>query len=222
MEKQYNGSMESTRLMTLDKRQVFIICDSDESVHELGTGFQFLKKNWIVTASHVVFEDKLPRQNLYAQFVNSENNIHYAKLKIIAEHIECDIAILEFCNEEKPLLKPLFPGYEDFQSAKGLVYCGYDSSIPGLRIEHVDNFSTIPRLREYEEIVLEFPSTHVTGGFSGGPIFGDGGVVLGIMVNQFSNQNEPEKSFCRAISIKTLMDAIDIELNPKMMKTENL
>jgi hypothetical protein len=221
MRKSFSGSKNSRTFMKLNKNQVCIICDSDESVPELGTGFLFMKKDWIVTAAHVVMEYGLPRKNLYAEFVPNIQEKVFVNLKVLAIHEECDVAVLQITNTDNPCTKPLYPGHEELSSSKGIIYCGFESSDGNLRVEITEQFSRDSRYRNHEEVILEFPSTNVTGGYSGGPIFGDGGVILGLMINQFSNEEEPEKKFARAISINTVMDAIEIQLNKNVMKFQN-
>lgn len=220
MQQNFSGSKDSRTFMKLNKNQVCIISDANEKIPDLGTGFLFMRNDWIVTAAHVVMEHGLPRQKLYAEFVPNINEKVFVNLKVLAIHQESDIAILQITNQDNPCTKPLYPGNEELSSSKGIIYCGFESIDGNLRVELTEHFSKDSRFRDHEEIILEFPSTHVTGGYSGGPIFGDGGVVLGIMINQFSNETEPEKKFARAISIKTVMNAINIELNPNNMKIQ--
>ena len=217
MKAEFEGSKESRTLMKLKKNQLCVICDGDESKKELGTGFSFMKIDWIVTAAHVVLVDGFPRQNLHIEFVPGTGDFQYIKVKVLAVHIECDIAILQIENSDY-FGTPLYPGNEDLSSNRGLIYAGYNPSENSIRIEHALKFSRDARYRNHEEVILEFESSHVTGGFSGGPIFGDGGVVLGILINQFSDIAEPQKYFARGISIKTLMEGISVQIIPEIMK----
>lgn len=211
----FTGSQESRIMMVIKPHQICIICDEEET-SPLATGFLFMKKNWMVTAKHVVIKDGLARQKIYAIFVSTTKEIIYAKLKVIAIHDESDIAILEILDNLNEFTHPLYPGHEELSSKKGLIYCGYDSSFKSLRMEYVDNFVRDSRFRNHEEIIIEFSSNHVTGGYSGGPIFGDGGVVLGLMINEFYDSQSPDKKFARAISINTLMQAIKIDIQNPM------
>jgi hypothetical protein len=63
------------------------------------------------------------------------------------------------------------------------------------------------------ETILEFENDGIEGGSSGGPIFGDGGVVLGLLINQFSLESEPHKKFARATSIHNIMNAINVDFD---------
>ena len=206
-------------MMKLDKNQVCIISDRNEKIPELGTGFLFLRKDWILTAAHVVMEHGLPRQNLYIEFVPNVNEKVILNVKVLAEHKECDIALLQIVDENNPCEFPLYPGHESLSSHKGLIYCGFESSNGDLRIEITEKFSRNIRIRDHEEVIMEFPSEYVTGGYSGGPIFGNGGVVIGLMINQFSDESNTKGNFARATSIKTIMDSILISIDNDRMET---
>jgi len=220
MEKHFSGSMNSKTFMKLDKFQLCIICDFTDKIPALGTGFCFLKSNWIITAKHVAMDDGLVRDNLTAVFViNDDENVRL-KLKMRAIHKECDVCILEIIEENNPCEKPLYPGYDNLNSSKGIIFCGYDSDVPSLRVEHVTDFKVTSRQRENEEFILEFNSKYVKGGFSGGPIFGDGGSVLGVMINLINSSDNIDKKVARATSIKTLMDAVNININSEYMNVE--
>src|SRR5690606_23801277 len=107
----------------LEGTQICVVCDSDESKPELGTGFVFLRPDWIVTAAHVVLKLGNPRRNIYAEFPIEDNNKH--PVTVIAVHKENDIALLRIQTNPSPCTKPLYPGYDDLSVSKGLICCGY-------------------------------------------------------------------------------------------------
>ena len=218
MNKDFNGSNESKTFMQLNIFQICVICDYTDKQPALGTGFCFLKTNWIVTAKHVVMQDGLVRKNLTAVFIGENKKNVSLKLKIKAIHKESDICILQIIDKNNPCTNPLYPGYEDLNSSKGIMFCGYDSESLALSIEHVLDFNMSSRFRENEEFILEFNSKFVRGGFSGGPIFGNGGVLLGVIINLINSADNPEKKIARGISIKTLMNAIDISIKDEFME----
>jgi len=203
------------QLFKLNIYQLCVICDANEKSPRLGTGFSFLRRNWIVTAAHVVVDEGLPRTDLYAIFASVADKVD---LKVIAVHKESDLAILEITSEENPCSLPLYPGYEDFSTSQGLVTCGFNPSQNGIVVNLLKTFSRHKRERDRTETVLEFEGINIEGGSSGGPIFGDGGVVLGVMTNLFSMEEEPNKNFARAVSIKSLMDAISMDFDQDVVK----
>ena len=206
----FTRNNNNTQLFKLNTYQVCIICDADESKPKLGTGFSFLRRDWIVTAAHVVINHGLPRENLYGIFSNA---IIKVQLKVIAIHKESDLAVLQITSQLNPCTLPLYPGYEDMSTSKGLVNCGFVPSRNALVMNLVRSFSRYDREREKTETVLEFDGTNIEGGSSGGPIFGDGGVVLGVMTNLFPLEDQPNKKFARAVSIRSLMDAITMNFD---------
>lgn len=209
-------SIGNSQLFTLNIYQVCVICDRDEKERpKLGTGFNFLNPNWIVTAAHVVIKDGLPRKAIYGLFSNMPEVI---ELKVIAVHKESDLAILQITNADNPCKFPLYPGYEDLSTSKGLINCGFVPSKNALVMNLLTQFSRYGRERQRLETILEFDGVNIEGGSSGGPIFGDGGVVLGIMINLFSTQEEPEKKLVRAVSIRSLMDAIVMNFDEDVLE----
>lgn len=216
-----NSKDKSNQLFSIEGYQICLICDADEKKPELGTGFLFLRTDWIVTAKHVVMDDGLIRGNLYAEFPT--NNPNKVGLRVIAVHPESDIALLEITSIPNPCRKPLFPGYDDLSVSKGLVCCGYtptNGKTISISLAKVYDKST--RERKTTETVLEFESKGIEGGSSGGPIFGDGGVVLGLLINVFTPEEQPDRQFARATSIHNLMDAIEIEFNENKLQKIDL
>ncbi len=203
------------QIMKLEGSQICVICDASEKENpELGTGFVFLKPDWIVTAEHVVIDQGLPRNSLYVKFADPNLTKRY-RVKIVSIHKENDLAILELTNESSPCQKPLFPGYDDLSVSRGIVCMGLTptkgKSILTASLAHL--YDKYIRERERNEIILEFESEDIEGGCSGGPIFGDGGVVLAVMINVFSTESNPSKKMVRATSIRNLMAGITFDFS---------
>ncbi|HEY0030023.1 MAG TPA: serine protease [Bacteroidia bacterium] len=208
----------SSQLFKITGHQLCVICDQDEIKNELGTGFRFLRKNWIVTAAHVVLNYDMPRQGLFAVFASPAPNRSF--LKVLAVHKEIDIAILEILDEQQSVANPLFPGDDELSVSNGLVCFGYSPSKgSNITASWVNKYSKDFRERENTEIILEFVNGHIAAGSSGGPICGDGGVVVGVLINVFSNANNPGKISARATSIQNLMDVIKIDFDPLYFRT---
>ena len=209
---------EGSQLLKIESTQICIICDSQEKTPQLGTGFFFLRPNWIVTAAHVVLEEfESPRKNLYLEFPDKQGIT--PSVNVLAIHRENDIALLELATDEGRCSKPFFPGYDELSVSKGLISLGYTPSRgKTITVSIAKVYEKSFREREDIETVLEFESQHIEGGSSGGPIFGDGGAVLGILINVFTIEEEPDKKFARATSISNLMAGIDIDFNSEILK----
>lgn len=205
----------------LDGCQICIVHDMTEH-KPLGTGFIFLRNDWIVTAAHVVMEQGLPRKKLYVSFASPR----FALVEVEACHFENDIAILKI-QGTSPCTMPLFPGNEPLSGAQGLIYAGYSPSQSDLLskkiiVSHVSIYNKEIRERDGNELILEFESSDVEGGYSGGPIFGNGGVILGILIQHFTPEERKGKKLARATSINNVLAGITFELNKNVFKELNI
>jgi S1-C subfamily serine protease len=218
MNKENSGQQQ---LFKITGHQICVISERNSKKEDLGTGFLFLKNDWIVTAAHVIQTDyNSVRNNLIAKFPNHVNNT--ASLAVLAIHNECDIALLKIIGYDNPCSQPLYPGYDELSATNGLICCGYTPSKGRIiTISLANIYKKEYRERKETETILEFISNDIEGGSSGGPIFGNGGVVLGIMINTFSIEEEPNKKFARATSIQNLMRAIKIDVNPEILVPVN-
>lgn len=191
--------------MRLNTHQICIIRDSNRPIPGLGTGSLFFKKDWILTAKHVVIEDGMPRENLVVSFSNDP--ISYP-VRVSAIHVEIDIAILSI--EDSPCNFPLFPGYENLNSASQMICMGYTPSRgETINATAVRNYEIGERERTTTETILEFNSNQYEGGSSGGPIFGNGGGIIGVLIN-LSETLENGKKLVRATSVLNLVEQINI------------
>lgn len=223
MERQeFNFSQNNSQVLKFTGYQICIICDSSENKMELGTGFLFMRNDWIVTAAHVVQYEGEIRNHLFAKFPNPLNN--FLKIQVIAVHYENDIALLQITSKENPCNQPLYPGYDDLSVSRGLICCGYTPSKGSvLTVSLANVYEKDYRHRKETETILEFTSSDIEGGSSGGPIFGDGGVVLGIIIENFSDIDTPDKKLARATSIKNLTKAINIDFDDRILiKTKSV
>lgn len=194
---------------TIDKYALQLIRDSDLQ-YPIGTGFCFLRPNWIATAKHVVLVDGLPRHDLVVQFINGPS----LGAEVYAWHPEIDVAILRTLHPS-PCRTPLFPAYAHFTGQDGLISAGYmpsrsekDKSSYSIVVNQVECWELEYRSRmNSEEEVIIFPSAHVEPGHSGGPLFGQGGGVVGIVIEAFAQEGEP---YARGTSILSLLDGIEM------------
>jgi len=202
---------------TIDKHALCIIIDKKIN-KPLGTGFVFLKDNWIITAKHVVIEDDLPREQIELSFLDKGN----IEAKVIAFHPELDIALLEH-NGESICEKPLMPGYHEFNNSPYLFMCGYsptssDNTGLTVRIELVKNYEVEIRERDDKEIVLHFPAEKAEGGNSGGAIIGEGGNVVAIAIHTYF---KGDHKYCVATSIRSIMQNITLGNNWRNIQTND-
>lgn len=192
--------------VTIDKQSLCIIIDQDIN-KAIGTGFCFLKDNWIITAAHVVIKDGLPRQNLVVSFLD----IPSIPVQVVATHPDLDIAILEYFGEVI-CKRPLMPGYHEFGQSKTLLMTGYSpSSSEGknltVRVEKIENFEVEIRSREEDEITIHFLAEKSEGGNSGGAIIGEGGNVVAIAINTYF---QDDQKYCVATSIRSILKNITL------------
>lgn len=109
---------------TIDQNTIGIIGDAGEG-RAIGTGFVFIKPNWVVTAKHVVIrrEDGMPREALIFQHNRSDE----VPASVLFAHPTYDLAVLGLGTTV--CRRPLFPGYEELIGRGGLVCCGYTPSL---------------------------------------------------------------------------------------------
>jgi hypothetical protein len=173
---------EMSLTVTIDKLAVVLIADQGEN-RILGTAFAFLKPGWFATAKHVVTHTGLPRRNLLVLPLQSEP----ARAAVEFVHPELDLAIL-FCPE-LPVRTPLYAGHERLVGSRGLIALGYAPSLSKNRdgahvhVNQISGYVRENRQRiEYAEEVIVFPAPWLEGGHSGGPVLGEGGTVVGVII----------------------------------------
>ena len=187
---------------TIDNCTLCLIYDAALS-RVIGTGFTFLKPEWVVTARHVVVEDGAPRRSL---MVTREQSFH---AQVLFSDPAVDLAVLEL-SDRGACKVPLFPSHERFAGGQGLICCGYapSRSSPAdgryeLFVNSVPEYEREVRSRsDLEEELVIFKAPFAEGGHSGGPVFGEGGGVVGAIIELFQREGV---EFARATSILPLL-----------------
>jgi len=149
-----------------------------------GTGFAFLKPDWIVTARHVV-SGQPPAEPIQLLFRDGVA----LPARVLLEHPQVDLAVLEVAGNTR-CCAPFMPG--DGASVSGGLLCvGYKPSVSDRDAgryttfaSEVDSYERTTRQRDgYEEILFIFPAPHGEPGHSGGPLLAPGGSVIGVVVD---------------------------------------
>lgn len=170
----------------------------------LGTGFFCLRPDWVFTAKHVVIDDYgHPRTDLAIWPLDLEG----FPSTVIYTHPEVDLAVLQYSRTQG--IKPLFAGYSSLTGSKGLICVGYSPTQSKLQeaavlyVNSVVQFENESRERHFglEELVV-FEAAYSEGGHSGGPLLGEGGAVVGVVIQNFSANG---KTYARATSLHPLL-----------------
>jgi hypothetical protein len=184
----------------------------DESLDKpIGTAFSFLRPHWFVTAKHVVMEYGEPRRSLTV----APNKLHAVAARVLFAHPEVDLAVLEV---EQPICdRPLYPGHHALAGAKGLVFAGYAPSKPqasggpSIYVNEIPTFRVqVRERRTFDEDTILFAAPDSEGGHSGGPVFGEGGGVVGAIINRF---HDGAGFFAQATSLAPLLASLRFEGN---------
>ena len=199
-----NGSYRGAPI-TISANSVFVVHDDDEN-KPLATGFCFIKPEWVVTARHVVQEMGLPRPNLSLTSYEGEP----VRASVLFLHPSHDLAVLRI-EGESPCHAPLFPGFEEYTGRNGLVCCGYAPSLSNtgerrysMFFNQVSSYQREERTREHgNESLIVFDAPWMEGGHSGGPVFGEGGGVVAVLIELIRHDGGTTRA--RATSILHLL-----------------
>jgi hypothetical protein len=131
----------------------------------------------------------LPRQNLLVLALGGGQ--FYSVVEFA--HPELDLAIL-YCPD-LDVRRPLYPGHERFVAGSGLFTLGYTpslSSIPGdgnVLVNVLESYVRSDRERRgCVEEIIDFPAPWLEGGHSGGPVLGEGGTVVGVVIDGYDGE----------------------------------
>ena len=177
-----------------------------------GTGFAFLKPNWIVTAKHVVSGQPLaqPIPLLFREGLA-------LPARVLFEHPHVDLAVLEVVGNTR-CRAPFMPG-DRAPISSGLLCVGYKPSVSDRDagrytafVSGVDSYERSTRQRDgYEEILFIFPAPHGEPGHSGGPLLATSGSVIGVVIDGITLGGQ---YVMRATSILALLDHLAFATPP--------
>lgn len=180
-----------------------------------GTGFVFLKPNWVVTAKHVVADQhpSAPLRLLFREGLALPARLLFA-------HPQVDLAILEVLGDTR-CRAPFLPG-DRAPKAGGLLCVGYKPSISDKEagqytsfVSGVDSYERSTRQRDgYEEILFTFPAPEGEPGHSGGPLLAPSGSVIGVVVDGITLAGQ---HLMRATCIVALLDHLAFSSTPELM-----
>lgn len=187
----------------------------------MGTGFVFLRRNWLVTAKHVVFDESTQQLRAPQFVVATDPNVEGKLLEVERYHLHPyhDLAVLEVAGDI--CLRPFYPAHLETKQHERLTCIGFSPSsssfgkinfnalaIEKYKIERRERDSGVEELIEFEYKGTE-------GGNSGGPIFSEGAGVVAVISHGVQGTNPNEFSSVRATSIRTIIETIDVQLNWK-------
>jgi S1-C subfamily serine protease len=186
---------------TIDSNSLAAVIDR-RSGNVLGTAFVFIKPGWVITAKHVVTEHGTWRQDLGLLFKDGS-----ASAAGLYADPNVDLAVLQL--DGSPCERPLFPAHQAFAGQTGLITAGYrptktrEFGGPTIEINNVPSFWSEQRDRSAgTEEVIYFDAQFSEGGHSGGPVFGSGGGVIGVVIENF---REGDRVIARATSIAPIV-----------------
>jgi S1-C subfamily serine protease len=181
----------------------------------VGSGFAFLRPNWIVTAKHVVVRDgtaATPIELLYAPAFKSS-------ARLLLAHPYVDLAVLEVTGECR-CRAALMPVDRSLPNGRGFLCVGHRPSLSHPSLGHYVSFvsgvaeaqtSRTPLPNGDEEVVLTFAAPNGEPGHSGGPLIGDAGGVVAVVFEGITLLGE---HYMRATSILALLDHLAFRSDP--------
>ena len=189
---------------TIAKNSLALVIDRDDK-RTIGTAFVFLQPHWVVTAKHVVLQEDGTARSIELQFLDT-NLPANPPATLLYAHPTVDLAVLSVPGS--PCKSPLFPAHHALAGLDGLVVAGYAPSLTSgisrsIFVNYVPSFETELRERvDGNEEVVVFQSNFTEPGHSGGPVFGAGGGVAGVVIER------SETGRSRATSLAPLLQQL--------------
>jgi S1-C subfamily serine protease len=202
--------MNSGLSITIDEQTIGLIACT-KPLKALGTGFIFLRPEWVVTAKHVVINPTTGGLRPGIAF-SSKGRLFPPKGIVVRPRNGYDVAVLELA-EVPPCQVPLYPSYIGLAGdPRGLLSAGYRPSlnqgnVRSIDVSHITSFEVEKREHSFgPEEVIVFDAKNVEPGSSGGPVFSWSGGVAGIIIEGPSIESSgAQQGRARATSIIPLL-----------------
>jgi hypothetical protein len=112
--------------------------------------------------------------------------------QVLFAHPDVDLAVL---SAAQPICdRPLYPGHHALAGSNGLIFAGYTpsksqaSGKSSIYVNEITRFEVLVRERTgFNEDTILFDAPDAEGGHSGGPVFGEGGSVVGAIINRYQD-----------------------------------
>lgn len=171
-----------TLQFTIDTKTIGAVIDRDKN-RPIGTAFAFIHPRWFVTAKHVIFRNDGTRRAV--DFLPVQGTMNQPA-ELLYAHPIVDLAVLHV--SPPPCRVPLFPAHHGFAGQNGLIVAGFAPSksvgnTHSILVNRIESFQmeTRERTTGNEDVVI-FQAGLSESGFSGGPVLGSGGGVVGVVI----------------------------------------
>lgn len=209
-----------TTIAEIDNRSLCIFIErlADGSNKALGTGCFFMHRDLVLTAKHVLEKAVHERRQLFIANGSDQGNLFGARPELFLPHPTIDLALVKVSEQYLNVERPLYPAHFSLNKNSGSIAIGYSKSLSNnaandwtLLCHHVKSFTVQERERSVSpvEYTLEFESSWITPGCSGGPVITLGGGVVAVLIDAFAEcQDTTEaipKASGRATSVYPIM-----------------